>query len=95
MIDFKTTFEKYEDEYLKFDRIESPVNGRPDLCAFIMLDTLAPGKSDIVSGAEHDKIWLFVEMDVLAEVITGEQIRDLVRCGIMYDDEFKALSMFT
>lgn len=82
-----------EREYLKFDRVverEFPTE-RPDLYAFLLLDKLLPGKSDIVKGAEHDQLWLDTDVDELARVITLEQAVTLLRCGISYDDDVDRL----
>lgn len=77
-----------------FESIESPRTKRPDLHAFLVLDELQPGKRDIISAAEHDEFWLDIDCEKLAEVITEDQVRDLVRCGIRYDDENESLCMF-
>jgi hypothetical protein len=89
----KAVFERYTTDFLKFERITNPLNPRPDVCAFLMLQALAPDTSDIVSAAEHDRIWLDVDMDVLSEAATEEQLRDLHRCGVCYDREYDCLSM--
>lgn len=88
-------FEQFSDEHGKFARIESPRHDRPDICAFLMIHELAGGKGDIISASEHDQIWIDASCDKLNEVATDEQIRDLVRCGVMYDDDIESLSMFT
>lgn len=83
-------FEKYEDsEYIKFDRIpaERRFSNRPDLNAFILLDKLVPGKSDIVACAEHDEIYLETNLDKLADAINEDQILDLVRCGVRFGED--------
>ncbi len=61
-----------------------------------MLEEILPGKrgSDIISAATHDEIFLNVDMEKLAEVITLEQIIDLARCGIRYDGCNDGLCMF-
>lgn len=82
------------EEYLRFERIKKPLHRRPDLCAFLMLDRLVPGKTDMVSCAEHDEIWLSVEPESLAKVATKEQIIDLVRCGLRYSEDTETLCMF-
>lgn len=96
-------FEKYSDgdEFLKFKRIKNPVHRRPDICAFIMLDAALPDKAksngyarDMVSGAEHDEIYLDISPEDLAAVATDELVRDLVRCGVRYSSEFDCLAMF-
>lgn len=87
-------FGKYEDEYLHFERVEAPLSKRPDLHAFILLDKLVPGDQDIVFGAVHQKIHLRVEPEALIAVATEEQLRDLIRCGMLFDKEDHTLSMF-
>jgi hypothetical protein len=88
-------FKKYRDgEYIKFERVENKLSNRPDLHAFLLLDKLVPGKSDMVSAAEHDEIWLDVEPSALAEVVTEAQILELVRCGVRYDSEVESLALF-
>lgn len=93
-IDLEALFDKFEDEYLKFERIESPKHPRPDLCAFLMLHELVPGTDDMVSASAHDEFFLGIDCEKLADVATEEQIRDLARCGVRYDDEYDCLAMF-
>lgn len=94
--DLRNLFEEYTDkEFLKFDRVKNPANRRPDICAFVMLDAAVPGKGcDMVSGAEHDEIYLNIDPGKLAEVATRDLIRDLVRCGVRYSSQFDCLAMF-
>ena len=95
-MDLKEIFEKYNDEYLKFEKIpeHERLSDRPDLHAFILLNQLAPAPNggDIIGGSEHDEIWLNFNIEKLSEVATEEQIRDLIRAGVRYDDE--GLCMF-
>lgn len=88
------TFEKFEDEYGEFERVQDKLSSRPDLHAFILLNELCPDGRDIVSAAEHDEIYLDVDMDELATVITEDQVCDLVRCGVRYDGGLDCLAMF-
>lgn len=90
-------FEKYgdDDEYLEFQKVEQRKSNRPDLHAFILLDSLVPSTGDIVSCSEHDQFWLGVSVKDVAKVITPEQILELVRCGVMYDDDVESFSMLT
>ena len=94
-------FEANEDEFLWFERIENPMHQSPDLCAFLMLHALAPktnvgdGKvADMISAAKHDEFYLSTDVDELAKVVTLENVRDLVRCGVRYDDQYECLCMF-
>jgi len=95
MIDAKEIFDDLEQhDFLKFDKIENPPSGRPDICAFLLLDKLVPGKSDIVAGAEHDVIFLDVTLAELEVVATKEDIIYLSRCGVFASDEYDGLCMF-
>lgn len=82
-------------EFLEFERVQNPRSQRPDLHAFILLDTLQPGTKDIVCSAAHDEIWLDIDVDALAAVITKDQCIELQRCGIRYDESTDSLALFT
>ena len=88
-------FEKHDKEFLRFDLVGRTGTTRPDLAAFILLDQLCPATGDIVSGASHDEIYLNIEVDQLANVITEEQVIELIRCGVRYDDQTESLCKFT
>jgi len=93
MENIEAVFNKFDDEFLKFERVENKLSRRPDLHAFLLLDSLLPGDRDIVSAAAHDEIYLDVELDQLAATaITEEQVRDLVRCGVRESED--SLCMF-
>lgn len=94
MIDLVAIFKENDDEYLKFDRIESPLHPRPDVCAFLLLHAICPGSNDIIGGAEHDIIFLNVDEEELNEAATVENIVTLVRCGVVYSNEYGCLAMF-
>lgn len=94
-IDIKATFEKNDGEHLEFDRIKNKRSKRPDLHAFLLLDELAPGNGDMVVAAEHDQIWIDTKIDDLEHSgITEEQVVELIRCGVFYDDDCDCLAMF-
>lgn len=87
-------FEKFNDDYIDFDKVENPLHSRPDLCAFLLLDKLVPGTGDMISAAEHDEIFLDTDVDELALIATEDDILTLVRCGVRYSEEFNCLCMF-
>lgn len=95
MPSFQEIITKYNDEYLQFDRVVEKFSNRPDLHAFILLDQLIPSDNDIISCAEHDQIWLDIEIDSLNDVATEEQMIDLVRCGVRYNAGDCSLIMYT
>lgn len=80
----KEKFDKFEGEFLKFDRVENKLSTRRDIHAFILLNQLHPEIVDIVGGANHDEIFLNADPELIASVATEEQVADLVRCGVMY-----------
>lgn len=90
-------FDKYGlDEYHSFERIENKLSNCPDIHAFILLNRLVPtvGNGDIISGADHDIIYLNVDLDKLAEVVKPEEVLELVRCGVWYNTDCESLSMW-
>lgn len=94
-MDLKATFEKYKDEYIKFERAENKMHSRPDLCAFLLLHKLVPNDGrDMVSTAYNDEIHLSTDCDSLAEAATEADILTLVRCGVRYDGGINSLVMF-
>lgn len=89
----KELFEKNEDEYLKFDRIENKPSGRPDMCAFLLLDKLVPGNRDLISSAGHDVYYFDIPIEEI-EKFSEETVIYLRRCGISYDGEAESLYSF-
>lgn len=96
MINIKETFKKYAEEYIRFDSNDiRAVSNCHDLCAFILLDKLAPTQySDLVCAAEHDVIWLWADIEKLAAVATEEDIKFLVSCGVGYREDHESLMMY-
>lgn len=95
MIDLQEAFEKFDDEYIKFDRAQNKLHDRPDICAFLLLDKLLPKPGfDIVCSAAHDEIFLDVDCEALSEVATEDDILLLIRCGVRYSEEEGCLAMF-
>jgi len=68
---------------------------RRDLNAFLLLESILPGTKDydMVISAEHDQIWLDINLEKLAKKITREQIVELICCGVFIDEDIKMLSL--
>ena len=92
--EFRELFDKYDDEFLKDQRVDYTVTKRPDLHAFLLLDRLVPGKRDLISDSEHDEYFLDIDIDQLVEVITEADIITLQRCGVRYDESLDSLAVF-
>jgi hypothetical protein len=89
-------FQQFNSDHLKTKELTNILHPRCDLNAFLLLHTLAPSKSggDMVSSAEHDEIYLDVDIEALQQNASDEDIQNLVRCGIMYHAEYDCLYMF-
>jgi hypothetical protein len=95
VIDLEHVFEQYTDEFKNFASVLNPLHVRPDICGFLVLDSLVPGTTEVmVGGADHDQIWLSVDCKRLAAIATEEDILLLVRCGVCYDEREESLYMF-
>lgn len=90
----RAAFDRHQDEYRRFDRMVAPPVSRPDLCAFLMLAALQPGTQSTLAAAEHDEVWLSVDCDALARVITDAEVRDLHRCGVSLCENRASLQLF-
>ena len=78
-------FDEYsENEYLEFNKVENKLSNRPDLHAFILLDKLVPGNSDLICSSAHDEFYLGVDEEDFSKIVTKEIILELVRCGVRY-----------
>ncbi len=89
-------FDEHNDEYMSFDNVHETerLSDRRDMHAMILLDTLLPGDGHIISASEHDVIYLGVGLEELVEVISEEQIIQLIRCGVLFDEHRECFTMF-
>lgn len=92
--ELQALFEKYDDEFLKFEKVTNKRSSRPDIHVFILLNEFAPKDYDMISAAEHDEIWLDVKPEDIVPQITEEQVIELIRCGIRYDGNYECFAMF-
>ena len=79
-------FEKHHDKYLQFDGLLVKPHPRRDIAAFLLLDELLPSPLPILCSAEHDEVWLEIDTDELAGVVSEQYIIALTRCGVMLSD---------
>lgn len=50
-------------------------------------------RSMIIGSAEHDFVWITVDIEELAAVITIEQVEELAKCGVIYDSGTDSLGL--
>jgi hypothetical protein len=65
-----------------------------DLHAMMLLDSLCPAppredgyRSDMVSAAQHDQFWLAIDPEVIAPKLTPALCRELLCCGVCYQED--------
>jgi len=93
--------ETHEDEFLKFDRVENKRHPRRDLHAMLLMAEILPSIRNIISAAEHNKVWFECgELDNNKEYetlwpITEDQVVELLRCGVSFDDSTESFYLFT
>lgn len=81
-------FEMVDGEHCNFDLIENKRSDRPDLHAFLLIDELFPSPgNNVIASASIDTEELYLDVDFhQIEGLTDEQILELVRCGVSYDE---------
>lgn len=90
----KKIFQKHQNEFHSFKDIKNKLSKRDDLHAFLLLDKIIPNDHSMIASADHDVIYLNIEIEDLEQAVTEEQIIELIRCGVFYDEEFDCLGMF-
>lgn len=85
--DLHDIFVKHDDEFIKFERVSNKLHKCPDIHAFLLLEQIAPvERGRIITCAEHDEIYLGTDMELFCANAREEQIVDLIRCGVRYDN---------
>jgi len=80
-------FEKFESDQYKFEDVEHKMSQRPDIHALMMLDKLAPNNSCAIVSTDYDVVYLAFDPDIVSNNVTEDQVRDLVRCGVLFDGD--------
>jgi hypothetical protein len=85
-------FEGKDEEFIKVRKGRAQAEQPPRHPRLPAPGQLCPGTRDMVSAAEHDEIYLDVDVKELLERATDEQLIDLHRCGVRAGDN--GLAMF-
>jgi hypothetical protein len=87
---FEEYIESWDNENIKPDRILHPLQ---DIHASLLFYKLCPDTTHkMIDWAGHDKISFSPNVEDLAKTATEEDILDLIRLGVFYEDD--ALCMF-
>lgn len=75
------------------------LHGRRDMHGMLLLDViLSRGcefeHTDMVSAAEHDQVWLDVDMHTVLSQVTHDEVKQLHACGVHIDAEYDCFHMF-
>lgn len=87
-------FDQFADDFSGFDQVENKRSAHSDIHAFIRLNEILPSHGRIIAAAEHDIIYLNVDVEEFEAIVTDDQILELSRCGVMCDEEGDGLGMF-
>lgn len=83
MIEKSAVVEIVSNYYLK-----SKGKGPQDLFVFNKLNLMGVlNGMDVIEGAEHDQIFLAVDVDKFLEVADPSDVEELARCGLLYNEE--------
>lgn len=93
-IELINLFEKHESEYLAFERVENKLSAAPQIHAFVFLSNKYSGFSgDVIDGSDSNQIFLFPDLNDSLPFVE-QDIVDMRRAGVRYDDRCDCLSMF-
>ena len=70
-------------QFLEYEYPPYPIR---DVSGMLLLHKLSPVTGDMVSAAEHDQIWFAADPEMVASNATEDDILNLLRCGILYED---------
>lgn len=96
--ELKTVFEKFDSEYLKFDRVSGHdrICNSPDACALALLSKrLGLDGIDAITNATHGKVYLAGPDygDHENWPLSEDDVLFLVRCGVYMSEEDSSLCM--
>ena len=83
--------EQEEFEFNHFERIENKKSLRQDVCAMLILDSIIPSGKNLIKSIEsynNGNLMYFIlniSNTEIEELLTEDDIVDLLRCGIFYD----------
>jgi len=94
-MDLHEVFARLNDEYLEFKEIDESlkISKRPELCVMLYLDKLLPDGDGLLESCDHERVFLQFDCDKFAEIATEDDVRFLLRCGILYDVESEKFYM--
>jgi hypothetical protein len=91
-------FQKHALEYRHFERVQNPPSPRRDLCAFLLIDKLVPDQNESIINDTSENGDSFVYLNLYPHQLENfpeEQIVDLIRCGVSYNEYSGHLYMET
>jgi hypothetical protein len=91
-------FEERADDFGNIEDVKPSrrLHRRTDLNAFLLLDQLLTNGNDsaILISAEHEQVWLSPKPWEVMLRASEEDLLDLIRCGVFYDEDNDSLSMY-
>lgn len=85
----------FGDQYGKFELIEEKFSKNRDVHGIILLNSLDPDNTHpMLAAAEHDYMWFGADPTTVFANATPDQLRDLARCCIQYDESYDSFGTF-
>ena len=75
-----------DNDYLKFDKVNNPLSSDSFINSLLMLQPYKKN-GNIIAGADHDIIYLDVDLVALSRGVDTEFLADLCRSGVHFQDE--------
>lgn len=78
-----------------FDKVTKKRSPYRDLHALMLLAELLPGTGKVLEGSGHETVYLNIDVQKLAPLLTPEIVYELKHCGVLYDEDTASLMLFT
>jgi hypothetical protein len=91
---YEKFLEDNEDNYsiTNFDKVINPLSTKATMNAIMMLDRFSP--SGPIGGADHDVIFLGVDLNEMIANVDFNFLIDLYRSGVLASSEYDCLMMY-
>lgn len=91
---FREIFNEFSGEYKSFSLVENNLSNCADIHAFLLLEPCRyPNDSDSLLYVVSDerRVYLRVDITVMERSLSEDQMRDLVRCGVIMAQDREVL----
>jgi len=92
---FKELFKKYwETEFLSFEKVTDKLSNNRQMHVFMLIERFVGSSQNMIDKTGYGVIYLSVNVEILATLISAKQVLELCRCGVCFDSSKNRLYMF-